>query len=419
MLRFVTFMSRPRLSHSPAGTPERQASSSKSSRLRTVLQGAARALIAFVAFASFLAEDSFAGPFASENLVVLRVGDGSAAGGQSILLPGVLQEFTTTGSFVQSIELPTAGAGSNHALTFNRLTDTSALNRSVDGRYLVLGGTDAAPRTTPANPVGRVIGRVDADGNVDTSTRFSDAYGGQVSNPRGIRSVVSVDGSTYWTAGDGSGDIGIRHVAHEGTTSTVIDPVGPSRHLTIFQGQLYNSNGTARSVGTGLPTSGPVEQVQLDGLPFGVANSPVFFDLDPSIAGPDTLYVGGEGGEGNSALRKFVYDGTAWSEAAAYAAGDGLFGLIYLTGRIEDGKVAIYATARTDSSNAAFGNSVVKLVDEGDNGFAFSTLAIAEGNYTFRGIAFAPVPEPSSYVLALMGVVGLWVARRHRRLASA
>src|SRR4030095_11571569 len=88
----------------------------------------------------------------------------------------------------------------------------------ADGQFLLLtgygtttGGGTSLPGTTSAL-VPRVVGRIDASGNVDTSTALTDFSTG--SNPRGAASTNGVD---IWVTG-GAG--GVRYTAFDGDAAT-------------------------------------------------------------------------------------------------------------------------------------------------------------------------------------------------------
>ena len=149
-----------------------------------------RIAVALVALAALLdASRSVAAPFVPGDVVVYRVGDGAGA-----LVntgnPVYLDEYTTGGTLVQSIPLPTSASGSTHQLVASGTAQSEGqLTRSADGRYLVLTGyasdlPGAAPLSgTPAATVPRTVGRVGADGSVDTSTALADFA--DANNPRG------------------------------------------------------------------------------------------------------------------------------------------------------------------------------------------------------------------------------------------
>lgn len=195
--------------------------------------------------------------FTNGNLVVYRVGTGSAALASSATAV-FLDEYTTAGgSPVQSIAMPTAASGGNHILTASGTATTEGLlTRSTDGQYLMLTGYDAALGTasitsSASATVNRVIGRVDAAGNINTTTALNDAATG--SNPR---SATSTNGTDLWISG-GAG--GVRYTTLGSTTSTQLSTtVTNLRQANIFGGQLYVStqSGTAvrlGTVGTGTP----------------------------------------------------------------------------------------------------------------------------------------------------------------------
>src|SRR2546423_15661031 len=74
-------------------------------------------------------------PFTPGNLVVYRVGDGTAML-TTVATPVFLDEYTTGGTLVQSIALPTAGSGSNRRLTARgSSTSEGLINFSVDGQF--------------------------------------------------------------------------------------------------------------------------------------------------------------------------------------------------------------------------------------------------------------------------------------------
>jgi hypothetical protein len=72
--------------------------------------------------------------FTSGNLVVLRIGDGTASL-SSAAAAVFLEERATNGSLVQTIPISTAASGSNAALTVaGSAAADGHLNRSADGR---------------------------------------------------------------------------------------------------------------------------------------------------------------------------------------------------------------------------------------------------------------------------------------------
>src|SRR5689334_10758602 len=94
--------------------------------------------------ANQVVQPGLASSFASGDIVVYRVGDGSAALG-SAATAVFLDEYTPAGVLVQSIALPTAVSGLNKRLVASgTATSEGLLTRSADGQYLILAGYDAA-----------------------------------------------------------------------------------------------------------------------------------------------------------------------------------------------------------------------------------------------------------------------------------
>ena len=323
--------------------------------------------------------------FSPGNIVVLRVGDGSTPL-SSASQPVFLDELTLVGDFVQSYALPVTTTGTNAPLTLSGTsTSEGALTRSADGRYLALAGYATAPGTpgvpgTSTTSVPRVVGLVDVQATIDTSTTITDAYGGG-----NIRGAVTDDGSHLWIGGNGSsGSGGLRYMPYNGISTTLIfTPTTNTRVPYINDGQLYLSSGSSpvngvNEVGNGLPTTVVSSQ-----LIAANGNSPygfVFVDRSAAVAGDDTLYVASQSG----GLLKFSFDGSSWTAQGALAGSfTGIVGLG------SEQQAVLYAT-----SDSSAGNSVVAFVDtaaftDSITG-TLSTLYTAPTNTVFRGLAFAP-----------------------------
>ncbi|HEX8308136.1 MAG TPA: Calx-beta domain-containing protein, partial [Allosphingosinicella sp.] len=330
--------------------------------------------------------------FTPGNLVVYRVGTGAAAltnGSTAVFL----DEYTPSGTLVQSIAMPTADAGSNQSLTAaGSSTSEGLLNRSEDGRYLLLTGYDAptgiasiagTSTTSATGAVLRVIGRVDASGAIDTSTTTT-AFSG--TSPRG---AMSTDGSNYWATG---GNTGVIYGAIGSTTSTTVSSTTTNlRAVDIFGDQLYvsSASGTLRlgTVGTGEPTTTGQTITTLPGFPTGTLSPHQFFfaDLSAAVAGMDTLYVSDDraAASGGGILKYSLVSGSWVLNGTAANSVRGL------TGSVSDTTVILYATT------SATTNAIVSLIDTGGYNAAFSsstftTVATAATNTAFRGIDFAP-----------------------------
>ncbi|MBV9058153.1 MAG: ExeM/NucH family extracellular endonuclease [Pseudonocardiales bacterium] len=332
------------------------------------------------------ATPALAAAFAPGDLVVARVGSGT--GSLSSAATAVfLDEYTPSGALVQSVALPTSSSGSNRRFTMSgSATSEGALALSADGRYLTLGGYDAALGTasiasTSTSTASRVVARVDGNGGVDTSTAITDAF-----SANNVRGAVTDDGSRFWVVG-ANGGVRLASLGSAGA-STQINSAAPTniRTVSIFGGQLYISTGSGTtgvySVGSGLPTNGGQTPALVTGAPSPYAF--VALDRDPSVAGIDTLYIADDSASPNGGILKFSFDGTTWTARSSFRPGDGVRGL---TGTVNGSGVTLFATTSNTSA-------LVKVDDSAAFNAPISAtatqLTTAGANTAFRGVAFAP-----------------------------
>lgn len=320
--------------------------------------------------------------FTAGDLVVYRVGTGAAAltsSGTAVSL----DEYSPTGSAVQSVALPTVAAGANNPIVSSGTASSEGLlTLSADSNYLVATGYDTSVGTTKVSgsTVPRTIARVDASDTVNTTTALTDFAPGN--NPR---SATSADGTQFWVGGAAGG---VRYATLGASTSTSLTSSTYSnvREVQDVGGQLYTSADptqatpgiTIATVGTGLPTSGT--QTLTDLVPATGKLSPYGYSLLTLGSGtaPDTLYVADNGS--GAVLKYSLVNGTWTAEGSAVLGGvDGL------TANDAGGVVSIYATTAS---------GLYSMTDSSGAGGTFSgsatLIASAASNTAFRGVAFAP-----------------------------
>jgi hypothetical protein len=394
--------------------------------LRAVVATIVAVAVPLLAFASPAAAASFT----NGNVVVCRVGNGTAGNLSNTGSPVFLDEYTPAGVLVQSIALPTAASGSNRAFWLSgTATSECELTRSTDGRYLLLTGyerTDAGGVAgTTSAAVNRVVARVDATGLIDTTTALNDFA--SANNPR---SVISDNGTNLWLGGAAGSP---RYTTLGATTSTQISTtVTNLRQVNIFNGQLYTSTSSGSAVrvgtiGTGLPTTSGQTITNLPGFP--VSGSPYsyfFADLTAAVAGLDTLYVADDGASGGQ-IQKYCLVSGSWVARGTIAA----TAVRGLTGVVTGTSVTLYAT--TGDGTTTGGGTLYKTTDAtGYNvnaSASVSTIASVTTSKSFRGVALAPVspdqvvPEaPLVALLSLSALVltgGVFVAARRWRPVEA
>ncbi|MEO1148653.1 MAG: DUF4347 domain-containing protein, partial [Cyanobacteria bacterium J06638_22] len=316
--------------------------------------------------------------FNSGNIVVLRVGDGTAIDfGRTA--PVFLDEYTPDLTLVQSIALPTIDSGANQTLTIPNHWN-AGLGLSADGQYLVFGGYDRPINEFAGNE--KVIGLVDGAGNVDTSNRF-------VVNGNRLRAVATDDGSQFWVAvrDDGAGDIRVLDYGNGVSTSVLDTPADlTAKGLEIYDGQLYISTDDdgfrpLSQVGNGVPDT-PATITLLPGAN-NVFNTEefVFLDRSPLVAGVDTAYVAGFAG-----IHKFSFDGNTWTKRGNFDGPPGSNEWSGLSGRVTATGVELFAVRGAEelvrvTDTAAFNANI--------NGTQ-TDVQLAGANTRFRGVAFAP-----------------------------
>lgn len=360
------------------------------------------------ALASLSALSAISAPFTPGNLVVIRVGDGVNPV-NAFATAVYLEEVTTAGSAVQTLNMPTSASGSNRAFAHSGdSTSALTLSRTDNGQYLLLGGYDATPGTTLANSdstvINRVVGRVDASGTIDTSMALTDAYSGSGTN---LRCVYSTDGTAIWMAGTGTAtSSGIRYANFGDSTSTRIASTPTNtRVVGAYNGQLYGAqmSGAFRglaTIGTGLPTTAGQTFTLLTG--FDPSTSAPQDPYDFYFADANTLYLADNrtatatvpGG-----IQKWVNISGTWTYQ--YSLNDGVQGIRRFAAVNNAGIITFYATTAPTSNTAQ--NQLIVITDTGA-GSSATVLATSPTNTIFRGVAWTPeagssVINPTSYTV--------------------
>lgn len=405
---------------------------------------------------------SIAAPITPGNLVVARATGGPNGDATSPLAGGglaatiYLDEYTTSGVFVQSFKAPNVqntAIGSQRGLTLSGAANTEGLlSLSGNGQYLVIGGYNQTANVagtngnasyneaSPATVVERVAGRMDLNGSWDTSTAFIDAMSAQ-----SIRSAYSPDGTNFYVTGNGGNGItvagsakttngihlGVLGVNTGGTTlSTQLNPAGlttNNRQVLLYKGVVYVSN--ANTSGTQAPGRG-VDKLAFD----SVNNDNRLFSLPgfPTAAGPapddfwffndNTIYLADARTDGtNGGVQKWTFDGTNWSLQYTLGAGAGVLttisggnaGVHGLTGMIDGTGQAVLFGTTFDGTGA----NQTKFFTITDTGAAspVTYLGTSSTNSAFRGIEIIPnIPEPGSICLLVIGMLAGTAVRQRR-----
>ncbi len=368
-----------------------------------------------------------AASFTPGNIVIYRVGGGpNQTAGATLTNTGnivwldeckpISPTDVNNGSnlvVVQSIMMPTNYFGGFSPLIDSAQTTGSGLiSRSTDGRFLILTGfgatigqvTNFALTTADASTIPHIVGLVDGNGHIDTTTVQTN----NLSDNESPRSGATTDGTNLWFGGDTSG---LKYTTRGSMLATQLSTfVTNLREINIFSNQLYLSSASAAALRVGVVTNAmpvtaaPAFESNLSGL-YTNTGSPYSFLLFKLAAGTagnfDTLYVADD--TTNAVLKWALVGGTNWTSVGSITA----FGARGLTGfsEISGGTTNVHLWI-TNGGSTSGGLALYPYVDSkgynidpalnGDGGdanqYALQPLAaLGTSGFNFRGVAIAPV----------------------------
>lgn len=352
-----------------------------------------------------------AAAFTPGNLVVMRIGDGTAALGSGSTAC-FLDEYTTAGVFVQSIPMPIAAAGLNFPLTTSgTATSEGFLTLSSNGQYLVNCGYGVAPgvatiAATTSTVANRVVGRIDMAGNIDTTTAFSDmTY--SAGNPR---SACSDNGLQFWTTGPSTitpANGGLRYSLLGATTSTQVSiSVTNLRVVDIAGTDMFvsSASGTTQGVCSIVPALPTTPGAVINILPgFPTAAGPSAYDF--FVADPNIIFVADDRASASAGgIQRWDNISGTWT--IQYTVGlSATVGCRGLTGVVNAGTVRLYATTHQTSLNqiVTMSDTLVVGTPTPSTLIALPTPAVAPTNTGFRGIRLLPAAPSTPSVAYCSG----------------
>ena len=379
-----------------------------------------------VASAIAISGSAMAGIFGSGNLVIERVGDGTATLSSAATAVTVI-EMNKSGTTQQTLSLPTSG--STQVTDSGSATSNGYLN--VYNGLLAVSGYNAASGTASVaasnTKVGTVIG---SDGNVSTATRTLFPTSGTMPfTANNFRSMIATGANTFYASGTGSGtpSTGGIWYANNGSftqiSSTATGQPTNMRNVEIYGGNLYTSSAATTGygvwqVGTGLATTaGQTSTLVINAGSGASTYGFVMFDTNGDGTN-DLAYLADDRTTAGGGLQKWVLTGGTWtnswsllvnaSGATSATAGTGFAGIRGLTGTWDAVNGAQLFATTTETSN----NRVIAFSDTGTTPTSFTNLASAGTNYAFRGVDLTAVPAPGA--AALVGLAGLITGRRRK-----
>ncbi|NBV65153.1 MAG: hypothetical protein EBR71_11965 [Planctomycetes bacterium] len=280
-----------------------------------------------VASAIAISGSAMAGIFGSGNVVVERVGDGTAALSSAATAVSVI-EMSKAGVTKQQLDLPTSG--STQVTDSGKVTDSGSATSNgylnVYNGLLAVSGYNAASGTASVaasnTKVGTVIG---SDGNVSTATRTLFPTSGTMPfTANNFRSMIATGANTFYASGTGSGtpSTGGIWYANNGSftqiSSTTTGQPTNMRNVEIYGGNLYTSSAATTGygvwqVGTGLATTAGQTSTLLINAGAGASTYGfVLFDTN-SDGTNDLAYLADDRTTAGGGLQKWVLTGGTWT----------------------------------------------------------------------------------------------------------
>lgn len=384
---------------------------------------------------AMIAGSASAGVFGEGNLLVQRMGNGTATLSSAATSVAV-QEFARTGGpAVQTIDFPTTGSG--QVTDSGSATSNGYLN--VYNGYVGVSGYNSATGTAGVASLNTKVGTV-LDGSGTVASRNLFPMGGPTGTPpspfsgNNFRSMIATGANTFYATGTSSGSPTTGGAwYYNGSSYTQVSSTASGqptnlRNVEIYGGQLYASSAASTgygiwSIGAGLPTdAGQTSTLLINSSSVGTGTGSsygfVMFDTN-SDSVLDLAYVADDRTTAGGGIQKWVLSGGTWSNswallvnstgALSATAGTGFAGLRGLTGTWDAVNGAQLFATTTETSN----NRLISISDLGITPTTATNLASAGTNYAFRGVdMYSAIPAPGA--LALLGVAGLIGARRRR-----
>ena len=395
--------------------------------------------------------------FTAGDLVVLRGGDATNPNTSSVttMVSLYLDEYTAAGSYVGTMAVPSTGGSPLTLPGIGDFQHNGVLNLSTNGRLLTfagyqtaVGSADAFAQLTAATQYQPVIGVIGNTAASLTTNTVVNSYNNGSSNPY-IRGATTNDGTSFWTFGKyaasaATSNGGLSYVSGTGpsATTTTVEGFADWRDIVLANGQIYGgtgsssvgahapyivnqqttANGGTLSAGGGGPITSPSapttnlgNALTLNTQIGSYAQSASALALvkvagDPnSQNGLNVVYTIGD--QSNSGIVKYYYDGTTWQNFGNVELAGGLLNPTGLIAAVDPGN------SNWVDITVSGTNGIYTYVDKnGYNGAipadSFSLVAAAPQNEAFYGIASAPVPEPASLTLLMIGASGLLLRRR-------
>jgi hypothetical protein len=317
-------------------------------------------------------------PFTPGNLVVVRVGDGTAAlsaNGAAVFLEERATGGTLAGPILAVPNLVVSGSA----------TSEGALCLSGNGLFLTIAGYNAPAGTaslptSPSASFARVIGMVDVNRNFNVAAGTSSLYSGN-----NIRSGVTDGLNNFWGAGSGGGTV---YFGNNAAPATVQNVILNTRVIQNFFGALFFSTGSGTPGIWIIPGTPITPATASPFIPTGTGASPYNFAFNPAqttvyVADDRTIATGG-------GIQKWNFSGGIWT--LAYTLGTA--STVGARGLAVDFCGAVPVIYATTAEAAGTPNRLIRIVDTGAGSTA-TTIAVAAANTVYRGLEFAPkVPAP-------------------------
>lgn len=387
-------------------------------------------------------------PLYSTNLVVLRLGDGvqtlSGATGNTIYL----DQYTTSGTYISTIQIPDNlpgepyGDGTNKTITGSQslilpgagseAANQGVLTLSGDQQYLTFGGYQLAyPFTSSDVTAGgskyvRGIYGVNAYGYY--SLLYTN-YGFYSGGPHTFRSAVTEDETNFWTTGQAGSVGGVKFANKTVTTyangngiptiissltgTRVVQVVETTGSASLIYSDPLGASGSGLYIAEPLPEPAANTTTNAAQLALNEGGTPNDFAISPD---GNTIYIadGGVYVDNNTqagGVERWDWDGSEYefSYTLPTIGTNGAQDLtVYFPPDVSSWGLGTVGAVIYATSSSVTNNTVVSIADDG-SGSTSTVLVTAGPNQVLRGLRFGPLganaisifAQPSNQVVAV------------------